>query len=329
MRALCVGEMMLDMLVYPVKEIFFDNETDEVDGIEVKSGGDANNNAIDLARLGNEVYYVGRVGRDALSRYALDIARDAGVNVDYVAYSEISGIAKSLILINEEGDRNFLQYGGSSREFCLADIDTSLLDKVDILQIGGTFHLTKFDGAEAAQLLYLAQKKGVITSMDVTKDPSGRWNEIIECCYPYLDYFLPSIEQAECIAGTSNEREIADFFLERGVKTVVIKLGSRGSYCKTADTAFYCGCYKVKVTETTGAGDAFVAGFLTAVGKKARLEDCVTFGTAVSAHAVQAIGATNGVPDCESIVKFIREQPKLNLQYVTEKFNKRNEENRK
>ena len=210
MRVLCVGEMMVDLLVHPVGPVAFDNDASQVDEIAVKSGGDANNNAIDMAKLGNTVYYVGRVGSDVLADHVLNIARQAGVCVDFVKRSAVTEQTKSLILIDAAGNRKFLQYPGTSAEFCLEDIDLSLLDKVDMLQIGGTFHLPRFDGPGAAELLRMAQEKGVVTCMDVTKDRTGRWDEIIHPCYRYLDYFLPSIEQAECIAGTSDERKIAD-----------------------------------------------------------------------------------------------------------------------
>lgn len=316
MRVLCVGEMMVDILAHPVGSVSFDNDANQVEAITVKSGGDANNNAIALSKLGNEVYYVGRVGCDVLADYALDIARQAGVCVDYVKRSPKTEQTKSLILINEKGDRKLLQYTGTSVEFCLEDVDLSLLDRVDVLQIGGTFHLPRFDGEEAAQLLHLAQKKGVITSMDVTKDPSGRWDEIIRPCYPHLDYFLPSIEQASCIAGSEDEQQIADYFLSQGVGTVAVKMGSRGCYCKSRHQAFYCGCYQVPVVETTGAGDAFVAGFLTALGRGRSLEDCIRFATATSAHAVQAIGATAGIPDYATVERFMELRPSLPLYYV-------------
>lgn len=59
-------------------------------------------------------------------------------------------------------------------------------------------------GEGSAQLLKAAKERGVITSMDVTSDRSGRWKGILDPCWPYLDYFLPSIEQASQIAGTED-----------------------------------------------------------------------------------------------------------------------------
>ena len=158
MKVLCVGEMMVDLLVHPVGPVAFDNDASQVEEIAIRSGGDANNNAIDLAKLGNEVYYVGRAGCDVLADYVLDIARKSGVCVDYVKRSSATEQTKSLILIDPSGNRKFLQYPGTSAEFSLDDVDLSLLDHVDLLQIGGTFHLPRFDGDGAAELLRTARE---------------------------------------------------------------------------------------------------------------------------------------------------------------------------
>jgi sugar/nucleoside kinase (ribokinase family) len=107
---------------------------------------------------------------------------------------------------------------------------------------------------------------------------------------------------------------MADFLLERGVKTAVIKMGSDGCYVKNQEgEAFFCECYNVPVVETTGAGDAFVSGFLTSVLKKKTLKECVIFATATSAHVVQAVGTTAGMRDYETISKFIEEMPPLKI----------------
>ena len=127
MKVLCVGEMMVDLLVHPVGPVAFDNDASQVEEIAIRSGGDANNNAIDLAKLGNEVYYVGRAGCDVLADYVLDIARKSGVCVDYVKRSSATEQTKSLILIDPSGNRKFLQYPGTSAEFSLDDVDLSLL----------------------------------------------------------------------------------------------------------------------------------------------------------------------------------------------------------
>lgn len=304
MDVLCVGEMLVDMIVKPVGEVVFDGGCSIAEEIVWKTGGDAFNNAVNLAKLGNSVCYIGRVGNDYAGNFLLQEGRRQGVMMDYVIPSQIPH-TKMNILLNNEGERAFFYYPGTSREFCFEDINLELLEQCKIVQVGGTFHLPAFDGDGTARLFWEARKRGVQTSMDVTTDFSGRWNQIICGCYQYLDYFLPSIDQAKLIAGTDKVPEIADFFLDQGVKNIVIKLGTRGSYFKNCEKSFYCNRYQVPVAETTGAGDAFVAGFLTGVLKGYGPEQCVQAGTAVSAFAVRQVGATEGVRAFGEVEKFI------------------------
>lgn len=318
MKVLCVGEMLVDLIVRPVERVTFQNDTCQVEEIRVTHGGDANNNAVNLVKLGNQVTYLGRVGCDDMGEYVISLGKKAGINMDHVVRSTTAAQTKSLILIAPNGDRTFLQVPGTSAEFCYEDCDLSLLENADLLQIGGAFHLPRFDGEGSARLLAAARGKGVITSMDVTSDRTGRWKGILDPCYPYLDYFLPSIEQASMIVGSDNPREIAEFFLSRGVKNVAIKLGSNGSYFRNNGTAFYAGVYSdLKVVETTGAGDAFCAGFLTGIGQGASPVGCITMATACSSFAIQAVGATAGMRDLATIQKFIRERPPLDIRWDT------------
>jgi len=286
-----------------------------VEEIIFKTGGDALNNAIDLSVIGNSVTYVGRVGSDYSGDFIISTCRAAGVDMAHIVRSDAPH-TKMNILIDGKGNRAFFYYPGASAEFCLEDIDLSLLNSCRILQIGSTFHLPRFDGIGAAALLRMAQEKGVITSMDVTKDPTNRWNEILEPCYPYLNYFLPSIEQAELLACSSDISTISDFFISRGVRNLVIKLGDRGCYCRTQEKAFTCGCYNVPVVETTGAGDAFVAGFLSGVLRNHLIEDCVRLGTAASAHVIQCVGANTGICNFAALKAFIRASEELSICYL-------------
>lgn len=314
MRVLCVGEMLTDIVVCPVSPILLKNDTRFVEQIQFLAGGDSNNNAVDLVKLGHSVIYMGRIGCDILGDFVLQQARKAGIDMRFAVRSDSVPQAKSLILTGLDGNRTFLQCPGTSDEFCFEDCDLSVLDQVDLLQIGGALHLPRFDGDGAARLLRAAKERSVITSMDITTDRSGRWQGILDPCYPYLDYFLPSIEQAAKVSGQQNPEDIAGFFLSRGVKNVAVKNGSQGSYFQNADTAFYAGIYHgLNIAETTGAGDAFCAGFLTGVSLHLDPESCVTLGTACSSFAIQAVGATTGMRDLETVQEFIRTHPPLEI----------------
>ena len=312
---LCVGEMLADIIADGVHEVRFDADAVMADSIVVQPGGDAYNNSVDFSRLGCRVAYVGRAGLDSIGEFLLNQAQAEGINTEYVVRTQTPH-SKVVLLINHCRERAFFYYAGTSAELKLTDIDLQLLKRCRLLVIGGTFHLPEFDGAGAAQLLQEAKKQGVITAMDVTKDFTGRWNETIKCCYPYLDYFLPSIEQAEMITGTKDEKQIADFFLSRGVRNVAVKLGKRGSYFKNRNNAFYTGTYTVPVKDSTGAGDAFVAGFLTGVLKNLSPEEAVRLGTACSAQVIQEVGANTGMKSLQEIQSFISRNETPEIRYV-------------
>ena len=317
MRVLCAGEMLADIVVCPVSPILLQNDTHFVKQIQFVSGGDSNNNAINFAKLGHSVVYMGRIGCDILGDFVLQQAQAAGIDMRHAVRSQNAPQSKSLILIGPDGNRTFLQCPGTSDEFCFEDCDLSILDHVDLLQIGGALHLPRFDGEGAMRLLRAAKERGIITSMDITTNRSNRWQGILDPCYQYLDYFLPSIEQAAKVSGLQTPEEIAGFFLSRGVKNVVVKNGHLGSYFQNAHTAFYAGIYHgIHVVETTGAGDAFCAGFLTGVGLQLPPKSGVTLGTACSSFAIQAVGATTGMRDLETIQEFVRTHPPLEIKKI-------------
>ena len=129
----------------------FSNKCSPIERISIQSGGDALNNAVDLAKLGNQVCYMGRIGTDVGGEFVLQELKNAGVNVSHVVRSKCPH-TKVNVLIKQEGERAFFYYGGTSLEFSASDVDRSLLPLCRILQVGGTFHLPAFDGQGAAEL---------------------------------------------------------------------------------------------------------------------------------------------------------------------------------
>jgi sugar/nucleoside kinase (ribokinase family) len=143
--------------------------------------------------------------------------------------------------------------------------------------------------------------------MDTAWDSTGKWMQLIGPCLQYLDYFIPSLEEAEMISGKSEPEEIADVFLAAGVKTVVIKLGAKGCFIKNnSGEKFLVDSFKgIKAVDTTGAGDSFAAGFITGIIKGWNLKTCGTFANAVGAHCVMKVGATSGIKPLSEIQQFI------------------------
>ena len=105
--------------------------------------------------------------------------------------------------------------------------------------------------------------------------------------------------------GIDDVEKMADFFLEAGAKNVAIKLGGDGCYFKNAEEAFYGPAFDIKPVDTTGAGDAFVSGFMTALmlGKSNR--ECVRYASATGSYACTFIGTTTHSPSMEELEAFM------------------------
>jgi len=255
------------------------------------------------------VGFAGVIGNDQLGNYLWNVVSDAGIDARGLRRTREARTSSCLVLINSSGDRTFFYYGGSNDLFSLSDMDMALLNEAAIVHVGGTYLLPKFDGEGAAKLFAEARARGKLTSMDVTWDTAGRWLAVIEPCLPHLSFFMPSIREAERIAGTGVPEDIAVFLQKKGVQTAVVKLGEKGCYVKHgAEPGFYRDAFPTQVVDTTGAGDSFVAGFLTGVLEEWDVKSCAAFACAVAAMNIRAVGATAGVPTFEEARQFMQAQ---------------------
>ena len=273
-----VGQIVADVLVYPVEKVDFGMDTQCVESIRLANGGDAMNVAIDLSRLGSHVAFCGCMGNDSFGEYLENKLEANDIDISGVIHLTDAAASTCLCLINPAGERCFFYCGGASERMRQEYVTDKMLGDCRAVHVGGTFLLPEMDGEGTARLFERAHGKGIYTSMDVTWDTTGRWNSLIEPCYPHLDLFMPSLNEAKHIARTDDPEAIADFFLERGVGTAVVKLGSRGCFIKNKEYSFYGGIYPVQPVDTTGAGDAFVAGFLHAELAGMNPERCARWG---------------------------------------------------
>jgi len=308
MSILCVGQMVADILVKPMNVLDFAVDTQLVESIGVKPGGDALNTAIVLGKLGQPVRFCGKCGMDGFGDMLTAEMENNGVSASLVCRDPGSATSSVIVAINSQGERAFYYMGGTNNTFSYTDIPAAALEGCSIAHVGGTYNLPKFDGEGAARFFQAARSQGVLTSMDVTWDSKGRWLETIAPCLPHLNFFMPSESEARQITGKDSPEAMAAFLREKGVETAIIKLGADGCYVQGTWGSFYAPAYKVHVADTTGAGDCFVAGFLTGILRKWELPACARFGAAVAAFCVQQVGATAGVPGFDAVEAFIRAQ---------------------
>jgi sugar/nucleoside kinase (ribokinase family) len=167
------------------------------------------------------------------------------------------------------------------------------------------------DGGGTEELFRRAKEYGAMTSADVTYDGRGAGFERIRGLLRYTDYFMPSYAEAKHLSGETDPGRMADFFIrETGDKTVVIKLGGDGCFLRSGGRSICVRPYAVDALDTTGAGDNFVAGFLTGLANGWETERCAEFANAVAGFSVQYLGATTDRMSMESVLDFMEHTPR-------------------
>ena len=304
-KVLCAGLLMVDVLVKPVDCFDHNHDTVAVDTIKMESGGDAMNNAVILAKLGAPVCFAGRIGDDMQGEFLREFLKKANVEA-HLTVDDKKVTSSCIVMISSSGERSFLYNSGANAAFCANDISDELLAQAGHIQIGGALSMPSLDGEGALSLLKRAKRYGLTTSMDVTTSSTGKWYETLRPVLPFVDYFMPSLEEAKYIAGTDEPDKIADFLLDKGVGTAVIKLGAKGCLLKNKYVRIVKPAYEgLSVMDTTGAGDAFCAGFIYGIVNAFDLELCASLGNAVAGLNITKIGATGGAVDWHSVQIFM------------------------
>jgi sugar/nucleoside kinase (ribokinase family) len=305
MDVLCLGIFVADVLAKPITKIPERGKLELFDEMELHTGGCANNTAIGLVRLGISAGAMGKVGKDGFGDFVINNLQRNNVDTRGIRRSDEANTSLTFVMIAPDGERSFLHYIGANGTIKYEDIDFSLIEECKILHIGGFFLMPGFDGEPTARVLKRAKEMGVTVSLDTAWDSRGNWMKLLEPCLPYVDIFLPSIEEAKMLSGKEEPREISDFFLDYGIEVVGLKMGEEGSYVRTKDEEVREPAYKVDVVDATGAGDAFAAGFLAGYIMGWDLRRCVKLANATGAACVTAIGTTAGIKDLDQVLSII------------------------
>lgn len=309
----CVGILTADCIAKTVDKIPEAGKLGLIDSLKLYTGGCALNAAIDLAKLGAKVAIVGMVGNDGFGTFMKGELGKYGIDERGLKMSDETGSSASVVLINSDGERSFIHTTGANAKFSEKDVDYSVLEESKIVFVAGTMLMPSFDGEQCAVMLKKCREMGKITVLDSAWDDTGRWMEILAPCMPYIDYFIPSVDEARMFAGCDDLDEMANRFFDMGVKHVAIKTGKDGCYVReTRESAgVQVASYKViQPVDTTGAGDSFCSGFLYGLANGMNMQESAQLGNAVGAHCITEVGASTGIKPYVEIRKFMEENQK-------------------
>lgn len=304
-----IGEANLDITVPDVPDEFFtgDSTTYGCGMITDGCGGDAANQALCTASLGDRNALFGRFDTGSTGDRLMSLLKERGVDTSLVIRDETCRTRRIIVNVKKDGSHKFLVGKGMNYGLHLADIVPGTLDDTRILAIGSLFALDSLDREGSLKdALQICHTAGGEIVADMTGDVHGLGPRYYDEVYPMIDFLVPSWDEAFYVSGLKSEEEMADYFLEQGVKNVIIKLGEEGSFFKNGKERFYVDPYIVNPVDTTGCGDNFTAGFIHAYLKGQSMQECVQFASAAGALNSQGLGASTYIRSEKMVLDFMQ-----------------------
>ena len=296
------GPVNVDVTARPVDFGKLHTGSLPMEDIRIAYGGDALNEAVVLRRLGAHVELISSVGRDETGDRLVRFLEKEGISGAGINRAADAPTSVNIVLVDPQGERYFLtDPHGSMRRIRREDYLPFLASAGDIICFPGMFVSREMDIPAMEAVFAEARKKpGRILCADMTKAKNGEKLEDLRGILPMIDYIFPNEAEAELLTGEADARKNARLFTEAGVGCAVIKRGARGCVIATRDELLELPAYPVsRAVDTTGAGDAFAAGFVYGLSRKMPLTDCGLFACAAASCIVETAGANQGIRSAE------------------------------
>lgn len=314
MKALDAVTFGESMAMFYAKEV---GELHQVHTFQKALAGAESNVAVGLARLDFHVGWMSKVGADSLGTFILEELQKEGVDTSAVLRSN-DGSQTGILLKSKvkEGDPDVTYYrkGSAASTMSPSDFPAAYFKQA------GHLHMTGIPPALSSEMRafsFRALQEMKVSGKTISFDPNLRlqlWEEeedmiqTVNHIASQSDWFFPGLAEGQRLTGCHEPEEIADVYLQKGVKLVVIKLGAEGAFYKSAaGQGIVNGFYVQDVVDTVGAGDGFAVGVISGLLDGLSHEKSVTRGNAVGALAVMSPGDKDGLPTRKELQAFMKE----------------------
>ncbi|PSL36288.1 fructokinase [Planomicrobium soli] len=316
---LSIGEILIDFIPQQKGIALKD-----VISFERVPGGAPANVAVAVAKFGGNASLITKLGEDAFGDFLLEQLKKSGVSTDKVLRTKEANTGLAFVSLRENGERDFSFYRNPSADLLLADSEIN----ADWFNQGDILHFCSVDLVESpmkqahVKAIQSAKDRGGIISFDpnvrlpLWDDPQDCRNTILEFI-PLAHIVKVSDEELEFITGIEDEKQAIASLFTGDVKLVVFTKGEKGADLYVQTEKYSSAGYSVKVEDTTGAGDAFIGGFLYQLLDKnadqanfeliasTHYEEILAFANASGALTTTGKGAITSIPSKEQVLELI------------------------
>lgn len=300
MKNICViGSLNMDLVVN-VDKMPKPGQTIIGSNFKEVPGGKGANQAVAMARLNGNVSMIGKVGEDGFGQTLINSLKNDKVDTTYIQTAKgATGVA--LITVDKNAQNSIVVSPGANFEVKEDDIDNNIEaiknSDIVVLQLETPLNTIKYALNKAKEL----NKYTILNPAPAVKLD----DEIIK----NVDLLTPNETELEIISGVSIETEediqkAAQIMIEKGVKELIVTLGSKGSLYINKEKSMFKKAYKVEAVDTTAAGDSYTGALAVALSQDKNIEDAMDFASKVGALSVLKEGAQSSLPTLEDVKNF-------------------------
>ena len=300
MKNICViGSLNMDLVV-KVDTMPKGGQTLIGSNFKEVPGGKGANQAVAMARLGGNVSMIGKVGNDGFGQTLLNALKTDNVNTDYIGIEEgPTGVA--LITVDKNAENSIVVAPGANFKVAVEDIDNNIeaINNSDIVvvQLETPLETIKYGlkkAKEAGKYTILNPAPAVVLEDEIIKN---------------VDLLTPNETELEILSGVEINTEddikrAAQIMIDKGVKELIVTLGSKGSLYINKERSMFKSAYKVQAVDTTAAGDSYTGALSVAFANNKDVEEAMDFASKVGALSVMKEGAQSSLPTLKDVENF-------------------------
>jgi len=290
-EVVCIGQAVVDCITRGCAENPHKKNVFQADHIALGTGGDAVNESVMLARMGHRVRLVCGLGQDMAGRLVLDQVTQNGIDTDFITVDGQICTPIANLMVNQDGSRSSINSPASM----LGEYKppTEAVHGSKVVSFASLFRAPLDRREVVVDLIRAAKAEGAIVCAD-TKLPTYREIHLRDLTevLSLIDYIFPNEDEAAYYTGKDDFMEMAEWIHRLGVHNVIIKTGPRGCVACGEAGKFTMASRAAEAIDSSGAGDSFVAGFISGLLKGENFYDCCESGMISAAECVQRIGTT-------------------------------------
>jgi sugar/nucleoside kinase (ribokinase family) len=306
-----VGVHILDILGRPVDSIPPGQTSVLLEEIRATAAGTAAGPSVDLARLGVRAFSCGAIGDDALGDLLLALLNKEGVDTRYVIRKRGQRTSATILPIRPNGERPALHAPGATQMLEPGDLTAEIFDLAatsgtqPVLHIGGPDALGPFAGEPLQALARAAKERGFLVTLDVLRVGDASTFDRLRPLLAVCDWFMPNEDQLRQFTGEADLSKAMAAARAAGAAGVAVTRGPAGCSLDCGDRVIDVPAIEVPVLDTTGCGDAFDAGFITALLTGCDCEQAAWLAVTCGALVATGLGSDAGLTSLDTALDLL------------------------